>query len=163
MVNDNALTRGFTLLEVTIWGIIIGISLSGIIGSYTNRMNKARYQATVREMGSIAQAVLDYYRSENSPSSWPGSLSDLVPKYMPHVVTSSPFKGAYQFTCSNSSVSVTTMVPKGLLKDPTEGGFLTIISGTTQDQVSITLNLTNDLDARLSYEKKYLYKQWSGF
>ena len=68
MDNSLAIKKGFTLLELTVVLVIVGVILVTIIGNCTNYMNRARFQKTVREMNSIAQAAIDNYNSSNNPN-----------------------------------------------------------------------------------------------
>ncbi len=141
--------RGFGLLELAIVMTII-VLLMVIIVNGAHLIDRARFQATVREMGSIAQASIDYYNShlqEPLGSRWPDSLDSLSPVYMPQKIEmSSTFKEAYQLSFSNNSVTVTTNIPKGILVDDTQGSFLNIVHGASSDQISITQEVHHGLE-----------------
>ena len=68
MGNSIAINKGFTVIELVIVVAIIGILLVAIISNGMNYINRAKFQSTVREMGSIAQAAIDYYNSSNNPN-----------------------------------------------------------------------------------------------
>jgi prepilin-type N-terminal cleavage/methylation domain-containing protein len=162
MDNNLAVKSGFTLLELTIVLVIIGILLVAIISNGTNFINRAKFQATVREMGSIAQAAIDYYSSSSSDPNmltWPASLSSLAPIYMPQPLTLSPLGARYLLSFGNNSVTVTTTIPNGILIDPTEGSFLNIMPMPTGQQISITQSIPNEFSGRLDYDLQYLYKE----
>jgi len=162
MDNNVALKKGFTVLEVTLVIVILGGLLTMVIGNCMNFINRAKFQATVREMGTIAEAAIDYYNSSsNDPHTlaWPISISSLAPTYMPKAVTSSPLGGSYQMAFANNMVTVSTVIPKGIGLDPMEGSFINLTSVPEGDQISITRSIPNEFSGRLSYDLKYLYKQ----
>ncbi len=163
MDNSFAIRKGFTLLELTAVMMIVGILLTTVISNGINYINRAKFQATVREMGSIAQSAIDYYNSH--ASTWPSDLAALSNNInpddnnMPQVVNSNPFNiSGYQLSFANNSVTVSTMIPKGILIDPNEGSFLIVNPGTAADQISITQSIPNEFSGRLIYDLKYLYK-----
>ena len=85
MDNRLAIEKGFTLLELTVVLVIVGVILATIIGNCTNYVNRARFQKTVREMNSIALAAIDNYNSSSNPNDttnpqplvWPGTTTAL--------------------------------------------------------------------------------------
>lgn len=173
MDNNLAIRRGFTLWELTVVMVIVGILLAAIISNCTNFMNRAKYQATVREMGSIAQAAIDYYNSSNNPNDplnpqplvWPTGTSSLANNSdtnnnnMPQVVTKNPFGNVYQISSGNNMVTVSTIIPNGILIDPTEGTFINTTSVTTGQKISITQSIPNEYSGRLFYDLQYYGKE----
>jgi len=173
MGNRLTVKIGFTVLELTIVMVIVGVLIVIIVSNCTNFINRAKFQATVREMGSIAQAAIDYYNSSNNPNDpndplplvWPSNTSLLANNTnfngnnMPQVVTSNPFGYSYSLRHGNNMVTVTTRIPKGILVDAGEGSFLALTPGTTSDQISITQSIPNEFSGRLTYDLEYLYKQ----
>ncbi len=128
-------------------------------------MDRAKFQATVREMGSIARAAIDYYHSH--ASTWPsGTLllsgnEDSNDNNMAQVVSYNLFgkDHPYSLSFSNNAVTVTTTIPKGVLIDPNEGSFLDIVPGVKVDQISITRSIPNEFSGRLTYDLQYSEKQ----
>jgi prepilin-type N-terminal cleavage/methylation domain-containing protein len=173
MENSIAIKKGFTLLELTAVMVIVGVLLTVIISNCTNFINRAKFQATVRGMGSIAQAAIDYYNSSNNPNdpsnpvplAWPSNPlmlannADSNNNNMPQSVTINPFGYSYQLSTGNNMITVTTFIPKGILVDPSEGSFLNITHQATVDQVSITQSIPNEFSGRLTYDLQYLDKQ----
>jgi prepilin-type N-terminal cleavage/methylation domain-containing protein len=169
MDNRLAIKKGFTLLELTVVLVIVGVILATIIGNCTNYVNRARFQKTVREMNSLAQAAIDNYNSSNNPNDttnpqplvWPGATSALANNAnpnnsnMPQAVTTNPFGNNYQLSSGNNMVTVTTIIPGGVLVDPTEGSFLNVTSVPGGTQISITLSIPNEYTGRLTYDIKY--------
>jgi type II secretory pathway pseudopilin PulG len=173
MENSIAIKKGVTLLELTVIMVIVGILLTAIISNCTNFINRVKFQATVREMGSIAQAAIDYYNSSNNPNdpsnpvplAWPlnpsmlANNADANNNNMPKIVKSNPFGYSYLISNGNNMVTVFTYVPKGILEDLNEGSFLTINHLATVDQISITQSIPNEYTGRLTYDLQYLDKQ----
>lgn len=169
MDNRLAIEKGFTLLELTVVLVIVGVILATIIGNCTNYVNRARFQKTVREMNSLAQAAIDNYNSSNNPNDttnpqllvWPRTTSALANNAnpnnsnMPQAVTTNPFGNNYQLIPGNNMVTVTTTIPSGVLIDPTEGSFLNVTSVPGGQQISITLSVPNEYTGRLTYDIKY--------
>ena len=167
MGNSIAINKGFTVIELVIVVAIIGILLVAVISNGMNYINRARFQSTVREMGSIAQAAIDYYNSSNNPNdatnpqplTWPASnASGLGGPYMPQAVTSNPFGNSYQITGGNNMVTVSTVIPNGVLIDPNEGSFLSVKPVAGGQQISITQSVPNEFTGRLTYDIQYLDK-----
>jgi len=162
MVNNLTVRHGFALLELIIVMVIVVILLSVIISNGMNFVNRAKLQATIGEMSSIAQASLEYYNassSEPNKLSWPTSISSLTPMYLPHNLTSSPLGEVYQLSFEDNSVTVITVIPKGISIDPNEGSFLMVTPLAKGTQISITQSIPNEFSGRLMYDLHYLYKE----
>jgi len=52
--------RGFTLVEVAVVLVIVGLLLGGFIGSLSSRIEVARYTETMDDLESIKQAIIGY-------------------------------------------------------------------------------------------------------
>ena len=158
MVNNLAMKKGFTLLELTFVVVICAILLSGVIINGINRLNQAKFKSTLREMNAIAQASIDYYHAH--ASTWPSDMAVLsnAPdvNYLPRSIDSNPFRsGGYQLSYVNSLVTVSTVIPRGVLIDVNEDGFLSINHLGATDQISMTKAVPNEFSARLNYETKH--------
>jgi len=150
--------RGFTILEVTVVVIIIGAILSMLIPNCISRINEAKYEKTVSELTTIAQACVDYY---NFTGSWPDPAnwsSELYPKFIPdggnsaNAVTSSPFGTAYNILPINNYVTAYVFIPSGIAQNnPLEGQLLTRINQGSQDKIEITQTVPSGSTARLNY------------
>jgi len=164
--------KGFAVLELVFVVGIIGILAFTVIINCMALVNRARFQATVREMESIAQAAIDAYNSSNNPNDpnqpqvlvWPsgtGVLSnqaDANNNNMPQALVANPFGYPYQLSAGNNMITVITTVPQGLSIDQSEGSFLTVSPGAGTDQISISQSIPNAFSARLNYDLQYLYK-----
>ena len=139
--------------------MIASILLSIAAANYQTRINKARLVESVDEMMSIAQASRDFYNDRFSQGAWPSNTGDLYPKYMYTSIISSPFGNYYQIDGHNNAVTVATLAPAGLAQHYYQGMLLQIIPGLAGDIISITQELTHEMNGRLAYDKKYLYKQ----
>ena len=139
--------------------VIVGVILSSVIPSCIERINKANYEKTIDEMSSLAQASIDYYRSQY-PNAWPTNISQLAPKYIYKAVTSTPWGDVYGLRFQNNLVIVSTSIPSGIAQmDQGEGAMLSVVTNTSGDQISIAQSVPNEDIGRLQYEKKYFYNQ----
>ena len=138
--------------------MILGFFLSMAIPSYVSRINQARYEKTVNELTTIAQASVDYF---NLTGSWPDPtnwVSQLYPNFIPdegnikNAVTSSPFKTPYNVSGVNNMVTVYVLIPAGIAKNnPQQGQLWTKIPQGSQDEIEITQTVQNESTAHLSY------------
>lgn len=146
------------MLEVTVVVIIMGVILSMLIPNCISRINQAKYEKTVSELTTIAQASVDYF---NFTGSWPDSgswASELYPKFIPdggnpaNAVTSSPFGTAYNIYCINNMVKAYVLIPSGIAqKNPLEGQLWAIHNQGIQDEIEITQTVPSGSTARLNY------------
>lgn len=139
--------KGFSVFELVGVMFIMSIAVTVLMVNAVNAINRARFQATVREMQSIAQASVEYYDSSSSNGNslyWPSTVNDLVPTYMFNAPIQSPLGGSYQLNSANNMITISTSIPKGILVDPLEGDFLNISPGINQDTISITQSVPND-------------------
>lgn len=146
------------MLEVTVVVIIVGVILSMLIPDSISRINQAKYEKTVSELTTIAQASVDYF---NFTGSWPDSgswPSELYPKFIPdggnpaNAVTSSPFGTAYNISWINNIVTVSVLIPTGIAQNnPLEGQLWTKTNQGSQDLIQITQTVPSGSTARLNY------------
>ena len=147
------------MLEILAVIVIISVFLSMLIPNYIYRINQAKYEKTINELTSIAQASIDYF---NLNGSWPDSsswVSQLIPKYLPNggvnrLVLKSPFGTFYQAPMGiNNMVTASVLIPTGIAQKNPEGPLLilNIKNQGNQDLVEITQTIDNQFTARLSY------------
>ena len=138
--------------------------MSYVIPICTERINRAKYEKTIGEMTSIAQASIDYYDS-HYPKVWPVNISQLaphsvgMPNYLNYAVTSSAWGVPYALSFQNNLVLVSTTIPSGIAQKNPEGPMLSVVTVSGGDQISISQSVPNEGIGRLQYEKKYLYNQ----
>lgn len=110
----------------------------------------------LEELDSIALASARYYSERGA---WPVNLSDLRPSYLVQQSSDvNPFGNAYAITSNSSSVSVSTLLPKGLITSKSFGSEVVVVNQGNNDLVSIT-KTPESRTWKLKYEKKYIYKQ----
>lgn len=56
-------TRGFTLAEIAIVTLILGLMMAGVLGAVTNQINQGRVNATQRQLDEIREALLGFAAS----------------------------------------------------------------------------------------------------
>ncbi len=113
-------------------------------------------QRVIEEMDAIAAASTRYYSEHGA---WPVSLSDLRPSYLGQQSSDlNPFGNAYTITSGASGVSISTLLPKGLLTNKSFGSEVVVINQGNNDLLSITKSPESRI-WKLKYEKKYIYKQ----
>ena len=111
---------------------------------------------TLEEMDSIALASTRYYSEHGA---WPTGLSDLRPSYLVQQSSDvNPFGSVYVITSNTSSVSVSTLLPKGLITAKGYGSEIVVVSQGNNDLVSVTKTPESRI-WKLKYEKRYIYKQ----
>ena len=55
--------RGFTLAEIAIVTLILGLMMAGVLGAITNQINQGRVSATQRQLDEIREALLGFAAS----------------------------------------------------------------------------------------------------
>ena len=152
--------KGTSILEAVAVLIILGVLLSCLVPNYVDRINRAKYEKMINEMTSIAQASIDYYKSQY-PNAWPLDIGHLAPKYMYNTVLLNPWGNSYSLSEPNNGQSgliiISTIIPPGIAQKNPEGALL--ITSSSGDQVSIAQSVANEGIGRLQYEKKYTYHQ----
>jgi hypothetical protein len=136
--------------------MLAGIFIASAFYSAAKIRQTASAQRVVVELESIALASTRYY-SQNG--AWPVSLSDLRPSYLVQQSSdTNPFGNAYTITSNASSVSVSTLLPKGLITSKSYGSEIVVVNQGSNDLVSVTKSPESGT-WKLKYEKKYIYKQ----
>ena len=142
------------MLEVSAILFTIAVIFSMVIPNYIGRINNAKYEKTVNELTSIAQASVNYYVSNGA---WPVVISQLSPQFLTYAVVSSPFGTNYQMTCVNNMVTASVLIPSGIAQKNPEGQLLEIKNQGSQDQIKVSKTIQNDFTSRLNYDLKYVY------
>lgn len=149
--------RGMTLFEITLTMTVLFLALSVIAGFCQTRMQRARMEQTAKDMTAIAEASVQY---RTATGSWPASIGDLAPGYLPQDVLKNAFGNAYVLTCAAGSVSVSSLAPAGLARDLSQGSLWQVSSaGGASEQVMITKREEIGSLGRLRYDKKYMYNE----
>lgn len=116
----------------------------------------ASAQRVMEELEAIATASTQYYLENGA---WPVNLSDLRPKYLgPGSSALNPFGNAYVITPGVSRVSVSTLLPKGLVTQRSFGSEVVVVNQGSNDLVTVTKSPESG-NWKLKYDKKYIYKQ----
>jgi prepilin-type N-terminal cleavage/methylation domain-containing protein len=148
--------RGFSLAELSLVLMLAGIFIAAAFYSATKIRQTASAQRVMTELESIALASTRFYSERGA---WPAALADLRPSYLVQQSSDvNPFGNAYTITSNTSSVSVSTLLPKGLITLKSYGSEVVVVNQGNNDLVSIT-KTPESRTWKLKYEKKYIYKQ----
>jgi len=96
-----AACAGFTLIEILLVVVIIGILAGVAVRNFTGRTEEARVNAAKHEVQVVKSAV-NMYEIDNGR--YPASIADCVPKYLDKVPVD-PWGNAYNYNASDGSVS----------------------------------------------------------
>jgi prepilin-type N-terminal cleavage/methylation domain-containing protein len=148
--------RGFSLVELSLVLMLAGVFIAAAFYSAAKIRQVASSIRTLEELDSIALASTRYYRELGA---WPAALADLRPSYLVQQSSDvNPFGNAYTITFNASSVSVSTLLPKGLITSKGYGSEIVVVNQGSNDLVSVTKTPESGT-WKLKYEKKYIYKQ----
>jgi len=156
MDNNVLARRGFSLVELGLVLMVTSVLFAASFYSAAKIRQAAYAQRVIEELDSIADVSLRYYSEHGA---WPVNISDLRPSYL--VQSSSDlnhFGNAYVITSGVSSVSISTLLPKGLVTSRSFGSEVVVVNQGANDLVSITKS-PESRTWNLKYEKKYIYKQ----
>ncbi len=156
MDNNVLAKRGFSLAELSLVLMVASVFIAASFYFAAKIRQIASAQRVVEEMDSIAAAGTRYYSERGA---WPVNLSDLRPSYLVQQSSDvNPFSNAYTITSNVLSVSVSTLLPKGLITNKSYGSEVVVVNQGNNDLVSITKS-PESRTWKLKYEKKYIYKQ----
>jgi len=148
--------RGFSLIELAMALAVIAVILAVVLYSAKAIRQVALAERTVDELNGIAVASTRYYGQNGS---WPGTLSDLrAGGYLgPGSSDLNPFGNAYVIAGGNERVSVSCVLPKGLVSMRSFGSELVVVNQVNNDLVSVTRSFETGI-WKLKYEKKYIFR-----
>ncbi len=156
MDSDVLARRGFSLLELV---LVVAAALIFMAASFycAGKIRQAaKGQRVSNELNTIASAALEHYRQNGA---WPINLSGLCPSYLSAQSGDlNPFGNVYIITPGVLKVSVSTLLPKGLITSRSFGSEVTVINQGNNDLVSVTKPLESGIWS-LKYDKKNVYKQ----
>lgn len=156
MDSDVLARRGFSLIELGLVLMVASVFIAVSFYSAAKIRQVVIAQRTINELNTIAIVSSQYYLENGA---WPASVSDLRPKYLGLQSSDlNPFGNAYTITSGVSGVSVSTLLPKGLLTNKSFGSEVVVVNQGNNDLVSVTKS-PESRNWKLKYEKKYIYKQ----
>ena len=156
MDNNVLKRRGFSLAELSLVLMLAGVFIAAAFYSAAKIRQVASGIRALEELDSIALASARYYSERGA---WPVNLSDLRPSYLVQQSSDvNPFGNAYTIISNVSSVSVSTLLPKGLITSKSHGSEVVVLNQGNNDLVSVT-KTPESTTWKLKYEKKYIYKQ----
>jgi type II secretory pathway pseudopilin PulG len=148
--------RGFSLAELSLVFMVASVFFSAVVCSAAKIRQAASAQRAIEELVAIAAAGSWYYSEHGA---WPASLADLRPGYLTSQSTAvNPFGNAYTITSNTFSLSVSTLLPKGLVSGKSYGSEVVVTNQGDNDLLSITTS-PETRNWKLKYEKKYIYKE----
>jgi len=156
MDSDFLERRGFSLVELSLVLMVASLLIAVSFYSAVKIRQAALAQRTINELNTLATVSTQYYLENGA---WPNSLSDLRPKYLGFNSSDvNPFGNAYTIIADTSKVSVSALLPKGLITNKSFGSEVVVVNQGNNDLVSITKS-PDSRNWKLKYEKKYIYKQ----
>ena len=154
-MDDNVLAkRGFSLAELSL--VLIMVSVIFVASSYSAAKLRqiASAQRIIDELDAIAAASTRYYSEHGA---WPMNISDLRPGYLVQQSSElNPFGNSYTISSNASSLSISTLLPNGLITNKNYGSEVVVVNQGNNDLVSITKSLETGIWS-LKYAKKYIY------
>jgi len=141
-------------MEITVVLFIIAGMFSIILPNNVARLKNANYEKTISELTALSQASIDYFILKGS---WPSSIAQLSPQFMPYALITSPFGTNYQIICFDNLVTVSVLIPAGIAKKNPQGQLLVINNQGAKDQIEISKTVQNDISSRLTYDLKNVY------
>ena len=157
-MDNNVLTkrRGFSLAELSLVLMLVGVFIAAAFYSAAKIRQVASAQRVIVELESIALASTRYYSERGA---WPAALADLRPSYLVQQSSDvNPFGNAYTISSNVASVSVSTLLPKGLITSKSYGSEVVVVNQGNNDLVSVS-KAPESRTWKLKYEKKYIYHQ----
>ena len=149
--------RAFSLIEASLVLAIAAILLAITLYSAKGIRQASLADRVTMELDSVAIASTRYYSEKGV---WPALLSDL--RTSGNLASGSgnlnPFGNAYVITGGNQTVSVSTLLPKGLITAKSMGSEVVVVRAGNNDLVTITKLIETTIWG-LKYEKKYTYHQ----
>lgn len=119
---------GFTIVELLVVVVIIGIVAAIMLVSLMNALEKARQRATMADMRSISKAIETYMVDNNLPPSDAGGIDALVTALTPYhstvISTRDHWRNEYDF----SSDADGTYTIESYGKDGTDGADISLSS-----------------------------------
>ncbi|MBF0511638.1 MAG: hypothetical protein HQL13_04830 [Candidatus Omnitrophica bacterium] len=142
--------KGISMLEASVCLLMIAFLLSFLVPCYVGWVKKARYEKTLHEMMSIAEASIDYFMLK---AAWPQGVEALIPQFMPQGVAVSPFGTIYELSGSNNMATVSVLIPSGIAENNPESSLVVISSQGAWDQIQVSQIVKNEFTSRLSYDR----------
>jgi len=147
---------GFTLLELAISVVILGVLVIVVVGTAHQRIKVAKARAVVKSMAAIADAS-DAYRKDQG--AWPTALTD-VASYLPaNFQATNMFGNGYVLSSNNMIFTVQTDIPSGILTASRLGTQFRIISNPPNVTLSLTKTLEMGEVGEAVYDKQHLYEE----
>ena len=133
---------------------MIAVIIMALIVSSARIRQEAQGERVLRDLDAIATSSIQYYKAN---SSWPINLASLMPGYLSLNVSGiNPFGNAYVINPQVSGVTVSTLMPCGLITTEGFGSEVVVLNQANNDLVSITKPIESSV-WQLEYEKKYIY------
>ena len=112
MVKMHKTRKGFTLIEILIVIAILGIIMALFIPQIMSAVQKSKQKGTMREMNSMAQAILDHVADHGFPPEQDGALSagsnfcsSLSPFYLKIVPLTDEWGTPFHVYCGRDSIA----------------------------------------------------------
>lgn len=150
--------KAFSLPELSLALAICAVLLAMTLNSAAQARRAALAERVIRDLDSVAAASARYYREKGA---FPDSLSDL--RGSGYLAGSSgdlnPLGFSYVIAGGNEAVTVSCVLPKGIVSAKSLAGGLAVENQGDNDLVSITKQVETRL-WKLKYEKRHIYHEY---
>jgi len=119
---------GFTIVELLVVVVIIGIVASITLVALMNALDKARQRATMADMRTISKAIETYMVDNNLPPSDAGGVDGLITALTPYHSTVLPTRDHWRNAYLFSSDTDGNYTIESLGKDGTDGADIALSS-----------------------------------
>jgi len=120
--------EGFTIVELLVVVVIVGIVASITLVALMNALDKARQRATMADMRTISKAIETYMVDHNVPPADTGGVEGLVAALTPYHSTVLPTRDHWRHTYTFTSDADGNYTIQSMGKDGIDGADISLSS-----------------------------------